>query len=178
MSLGRTTAKFFESDSESHDTVAYDHATDDEFSVAAHVVLEEKEEEYQDAQEHHYVDELFGDDKGDDEEDEFFDSETGEEEGDSLTSDDLSSCSEMSFDMEEYAVIGGVAVVAEEQVGGSGSGWYPYIDEDVEIEDVPCPNVEMVDASEGVDVVMEEVEEEDAEMEEAVDMMDVDGEFW
>ncbi|CAO3652250.1 unnamed protein product [Mucor fragilis] len=45
MSLGRTTAKFFESDSESHDTVAYDHATDDEFSVAAHVVLEEKEED-------------------------------------------------------------------------------------------------------------------------------------
>ena len=35
MSLERTTAKFFESDSESDDTVAYDHDPEGEFSVAA-----------------------------------------------------------------------------------------------------------------------------------------------
>ena len=50
------------------------------------------------------------------------------------------------------------------------------IDEDIEMEDVPYIDVEMLDADEGVEMMS--VEDKDVEMEEAADMMDVDGEFW
>ncbi|KAL7313699.1 hypothetical protein PS15m_007409 [Mucor circinelloides] len=62
------------------------------------------------------------------------------------------------------------------QVGGSSCGWCPMIDEDIDMEDVPYIDVEMLDADEGVEMML--VENEDVEMEEAADMMDVDGELW
>ncbi|KAL9553079.1 hypothetical protein PS6_004112 [Mucor atramentarius] len=71
----------------------------------------------------------------------------------------------------------GIAVVEMMQVDGSGCGWYSTINEDTEMEDAPFVDVEMLDADEGVDVVMEEVEEEDVEMEEVEDFMDVDEMF-
>ncbi|CAO0794211.1 unnamed protein product [Mucor circinelloides] len=103
--------------------------------------------------------------------------EKEEEEEESLISNDISAYSEMSIDMDVYNGVDEIAVVKEEmQVDGSGCGWYPIIDEDIEMEDVPYIDVEMLDADEGV--VMMLIEDEDVEMEEAADMMDVDGEFW
>ena len=139
---------------------------------------EEEQADDEEEEEEEFFDSETGEEEEEEEDEEFYDSESGEDEGDSLASDDLSSCSDMSIDMEEYAGIDGVAVVAGEQVGGSGCGWYPRVYEDIEMEEVPCLNVEMVDANGGVDVDMEEVEQEDVEMEEVFDLMDADEEFW
>lgn len=137
------------------------------------------------------ADELFGDDDDDEEEEEFYDSEEYQEEDEedkyyeaeqfedvSLIPYDISACSDMSIDMEVPCGFDGIAVVEVLQVDGSGCGWYPTINEDTEMEDAPFVDVEMLDADEGVDVVMEEVEEEDVEMEEVEDFMDVDEMFW
>ncbi|KAL7329072.1 hypothetical protein PS15p_207238 [Mucor circinelloides] len=64
----------------------------------------------------------------------------------------------------------------EVQVGSSSCGWCPMIDEDIDMEDVPYIDVEMLDADEGVEMLL--VEDKDVEMEEAANMMDVDGELW
>lgn len=134
------------------------------------------------------ADELFGDD---DDEEELYDSEEYQEEDEedkyyeaeqfedvSLIPYDISACSDMSIDMEVPCGFDGIAAVEVMQADGSGCGWYPTINEDTEMEDVPFVDVEMLDADEGVDVVMEEVEEEDVEMEEVEDFMDVDEMFW
>ncbi|CAO0797708.1 unnamed protein product [Mucor circinelloides] len=133
-------------------------------------VGEEQEEEYDvyyDAQQY---------EEGEDEEVE--ESEDEEEEEEFLISNDISAYSEMSIGMDVYnnGVDEIAAVKGEMQVEGSGCGWYPIIDEDIEMEDVPYIDVEMLDADEEVYMLL--VEDEDVEMEEAADMMDVDGEFW
>ncbi|KAF1801470.1 hypothetical protein V8B55DRAFT_1444006 [Mucor lusitanicus] len=189
MPLQRTQSEFFDLNDDSSDLAALVEDLDDEFSAVVDSLVarqgeEEEEEEFHDAEEGVYLDQLFGDDEEEEEEDkeeedkeedeEWFDSEEGEF-GSSLLPDDVSACSEMSIDMEEYGGIDGSAVAGEVQVGGnSGCGWYPLIEEDIMMEE----DVEIVDANEGKDVVMEEAfVEEDVEMEEAVDWMDVDDEF-
>ncbi|KAL0142778.1 hypothetical protein V8B55DRAFT_1571453 [Mucor lusitanicus] len=187
MPLQRTKSKFFDSDNESSDLAALVNDLDEEFSVVVDSLVakeeeEEEEDEFYDAEEGVYKYLLFGDDeeeeevKEDDKEEEeekedaeeeddkeevWYDSEEGEEFGSSLLPDDVSACSEMSIDMEEYGGIDGSAVAGEVQVGGnSGCGWYPFVGEDIMMEDEAF------------------VEEEDVEMEEVADWMDVDEEFW
>ncbi|KAL0144461.1 hypothetical protein V8B55DRAFT_1445584 [Mucor lusitanicus] len=208
MPLQRTKSEFFSFDSDSSDSgdlAALVQDLDEEFFVVVDSLVakeeeekegedEEEEEEFYDAEEGVTLDQLFEEEEEEEEEDkkeedkkeeedkeddeEWFDSEEGEF-GSSLLPDDVSVCSEMSIDMEEYGGIDGSAVAGGEvQVGGnSACGWYPLIKEDIMMEE---EDVEMVDADEGEDVVMEEavVEEEDIEMEEVDDWMDVDGEFW
>ncbi|CAO0798486.1 unnamed protein product [Mucor circinelloides] len=151
--------KLFDSDSESCDTVSYSE------ECQAGEEEEEAEEEY----------DAYYDAEQYEEEDEEEDEEESDE-GESLISNDMSAYSEMSIDMEVYNDVDVIAVAREVQVGGSGCGWYPMAHEDIEMEDVPYINVEMLDADEGVEMML--AEDEDLEMEEAVDMMDVDGEFW
>ncbi|KAL7326141.1 hypothetical protein PS15p_208526 [Mucor circinelloides] len=165
------------------------------FSVPTGVLPDAKEEEQEGSDEEESdkerrlpADELFGDDE---EEEEFYDSEEYQEEDEedeyyeaeqfedvSLIPNDISACSDMSIDMEVPRGFDGIAAVEVMQVDGSGCGWYSTINEDTEMEDAPFVDVEMLDADEGVDVVMEEVEEEYVEMEEVEDFMDVDEMFW
>jgi len=164
--------KLFDSDSESCDTVScnYD-ANDEEFydSEECQAGEEGEEEEAEEEYDAYYDAEQY------EEEDEEEDEEESDAE-ESLISNDMSAYSEMSIDMEVYNDVDVIAVAREVQVGGSGCGWYPMAHEDIEMEDVPYINVEMLDADEGVEMML--AEDEDLEMEEAVDMMDVDGEFW
>ncbi|CAO0790798.1 unnamed protein product [Mucor circinelloides] len=196
--------KLFDSDSESCDTVPCND-TDDEYCVSARVVLQEEEEAIREnneegfsvptgvvpfaatgEEEEEYYDSeecQVGEEQEEEEYDAYYDAEQYEEEDEeesdeeeSLISNDMSAYSKMSIDMDVYNDVDVIAVAREVQVGGCGCGWYPMIDEDIEMEDVPYVDVEMLDADEGVEMMS--VEDEDVDMEEAADMMDVDGEFW
>ncbi|CAO0800053.1 unnamed protein product [Mucor circinelloides] len=179
-------AKYYESDNDSCDTVRCDQESDDECSAPARVALEEEEEarREREAEGFSVPTGVLPGAGADEEEEEVCDEEEDSPLMSSLFEDvslipyDISACSDMSIDMEVPCGFDGIAAVEVMQVGGSGCGWYPTINEDTEMEDAPFVDVEMLDADEGVDVVMEEVEEEDVEMEEVEDFMDVDEMFW
>ncbi|CAO0794687.1 unnamed protein product [Mucor circinelloides] len=84
-----------------------------------------------------------------DEYDAYYDAEQYEDE--SLIPNDMSTYSEMSIDMEVYGDIDGIAAVEVMQVDGSGCGWYPTVNEDIEMKNAPFIDVEMLDADEGDD---------------------------
>lgn len=60
----------------------------------------------------------------------------------------------MSIDMDIYNGVDVIAVAREVQASGSDCGKYPTVNEDTEMEDVSYSDVQMLDANEGVDVVM------------------------